>query len=169
MTQKIKTEPAKVRDALMRTGCESELEMAGEKVGEYLVQVVSEIDEFVDEYTRRFGEVPDPFRLLDENPDKATAFFQAVAGSALSLEMRLMIWRVLAGARIVSVDLKYTRLKEARLRIVLNKRPATASENQNEEVFESDNLWDFQLLQHFAMLALNGKPILEGFFAFHNV
>ena len=83
--------------------------------------------------------------------------------------MRLMIWRVLAGARIASVDLKYTRLKEARLRIVLNKRPATTSENQNEEVFESDNLWDFQLLQHFAMLALNGKPILEGFFAFHNV
>jgi hypothetical protein len=58
------------------------------------------------EYERRFHETPDPIRLLEKNPAKGTAFFQ-IDTFRVSLEMKIMIWRILMGCDIVRVQFTY--------------------------------------------------------------
>ncbi|HUG92812.1 MAG TPA: hypothetical protein VML55_18365 [Planctomycetaceae bacterium] len=163
MTAASKASIQDVRRALEETGCQEDLELAGERVEEYVAQVAAEIDEFVSEYARRFGETSDPFELLEENPDKAAGFFRAIAGTAYSLDFRIAIWRILAGARIGAVNLGYERQRQFQLCLELEWRDGGNQPDGPRERYESDRLWDFQVLKHVSMIVSNGKPILEFF------
>jgi hypothetical protein len=121
--------------------------------------VAQEIDEFVTAYARRFHLTPEPFRLLQENPTKAAAFFQSFVGPPHSLDIRLLIWHLLAGANIVSVRLTYEKGGECGF-VVRTETPYGEPEE-----FVSNDVWDFRLFRHIGLLGIDDRAILDGYYA----
>ena len=151
------TTPEQVADAFRRTG--SGWILDDPQRDRILAGVAREIDEFVASYRQRFHDTPQPFDLVERNVTKATAFFQAFVGPPHSIEVRMMIWRVLVGADIVSVRFDYTRGAPPQLAIV------TATPYGERDEFRSDNLWDFRVMRHIGILGVDGQAILDGYYA----
>ena len=157
------TEPAQIEEAFKNTDCEWILDDSATSAadrGKLLIAVAAEIDEFCDEYEKRFAERPDPFDLLAENRDKGAAFFEMFSGPPLSVDMRILIWRILRGLEIRTIELNYDkREKKFAARIVIGTRDG------DDEVYRSDHPWDFTLLRHLGMLTIDGRLVLDGYFA----
>jgi hypothetical protein len=152
------TSAAQVADAFQRTGCAWILADPRQR-DRILAGVTREIDEFIAAYAHRFHATPDPFRLLEENPTKAAAFFQSVTGAPHSIDMRLLIWHLLSGADIVSVSFSYQKGGETMLVV----RTETAYGEPAE--FTSRDPWDFRLFRHIGILGIGDRPILDGYYA----
>src|SRR5437899_13098459 len=84
----------------------------------HLDGVRAQLTEFLDEYERRFGERPDPFTLLQTDPYKGKAFFQNDT-FMVSVEMKILIWRILLGGEIVGVNFEYEIFKQPRSCVTL--------------------------------------------------
>lgn len=151
------TTTAQVADAFERTGCGWIL--ADPQKDRILAAVAREIDEFVAAYARRFHVTPEPFRLLQDNPTKAAAFFQSLVGPPHSLDIRLLIWHLLTGADIVSVRFTYARGGESTL-VVQTETPYGEPAE-----FTSTSAWDFRLFRHIGLLGMNDRAILDGYYA----
>lgn len=154
-----KTNPADVAEAFEKSGCGWVLKYTDRQ--RLLDSVAQEIDAFLSEYNQRFKETPNPFALLNENPPKAAAFFQAFAGARISLEMRIMIWRILLGSDVLEVHFDYSKEKDkgTDFRVVL-KPP-----HGEREEYCSKSLWDSAILRHLGILAIGGNPTLYGYYA----
>ena len=124
-----------------------------------LAAVAQEIDKFVADYARRFHVTPEPFRLLEDNPPKAAAFFQSFVGPPHSVDVRLLIWHLLAGADIASVRFSYERGGESSI-IVRTETPYGESAE-----FTSNNVWDFSLFRHIGLLGMDDVATLAGYYA----
>lgn len=151
------TEPAEVERAFMETGNGWILNMAGR--GAILKQVAREIDEFIIEYKRRFGNPPDPFALLDENPVKAAGFFELYTNPPISMDMRVAVWQLIHGADIHSVQFAYDRDRGTELVIKL-----TSGRRRTLEEYRGDSLADFVVIKHIGVLTLNGREVLDGYY-----
>ena len=126
------TDPADVERALKATGNGWILEMV--EPAPLLKQVAMEVDEFLGEYTRRFGRVPEPFALVDQNPDKAAAFFELYTNPPVSMDMRLAVWQLVHGANILSVRFVYERDRETEVVITAGTRkPSRDGRIQGEQ------------------------------------
>lgn len=155
------TNVAQVQDAFQRTGCAWILEDVEDSEREELLAAVTrEIEEFRDEYERRFGLRPDPFELLTENSEKATAFFQAFTGPPLSLSIRIAVWRLLFGCEIRSLDVSYRKKASFEARIVIGPR-----HEQADPEYMTTNPWDFVILRHLGIMTISGKLVLDGYYA----
>ena len=152
-----------VRRALHQARCESYLEDLGDGETAYLKAVAKNIDDFRNEYEKRFGEIPNPFAFLEGNPEKGASFIQWIAGEALSTDVTIMIWRILAGAEILSVTYQYVKDNKSILEIELEPLPEIRS-CAGREIYRSENPSDFHLLAEFRMLLFNHKPYLIGSF-----
>jgi hypothetical protein len=146
-----------VERAFDATGCGWILEMSARE--SILKQVALELDEFIEEYTRRFNQAPDPFGLIDENPQKAAAFFETFTNPPISLEMRLAVWRLIIGADIEAVRFDYRKGQGLEFVIQL------AFRRSDPELYRGESLWDFEVLRHIGILSVDGKPILDGYYA----
>src|SRR6266436_5074351 len=113
-------EAGKIRKALEETGHGWVLRFWGEQTDKYLNGLRAKLKKFVNDYGRRFPDEgkPDPFRMVKENPKKAAAFFHPDTFE-VSIEMMVMIWRVLVGCEVVKVNFKYQRNHRPQLVIVL--------------------------------------------------
>jgi hypothetical protein len=149
------TDRADVERAFRATGNGWILEMV--EPGPLMAQVAIEIDEFIAEYNRRFGQAPDPFALVDQNPDKAAAFFELYTNPPVSMDMRIAVWRLIHGADIQSVRFVYERDEETELGITLKTECGM-------EEYRGSSLGDFEIIRHFGMLTHNGKEILDGYY-----
>ena len=127
-----------------------------------LDQVAQEIDVFFVAHAKRYGveNRPDPFSLLDTNPTKAAAFFQTLAGAPITTDMRVMVWELIMGAQIQSLEFHYSDASKTSIRIVLGPHRSCS----NAE-YSSKSLWDFQIFRHMGLLSIDGKPILDGYYA----
>ncbi len=152
--------PAQVEAAFGTTGCDWILAQTDRD--KILVGVAKEIAELQSEYQRRFGESIDPFSLLTENRTKGSAFFQVFSGPPLSIDFRILVWRLLAGLEIRAVDMSY-KSRDLFIRIVIGQRDG------DDEVYESQHPWDFAVLQHLGMLLVSGKLVLEGYYALRDL
>jgi hypothetical protein len=155
-----KTDPADVAVAFEKCGCGWVLKYPDRQ--QLLDTVAHEIDEFRSEYHRRFKETPDPFALLRENAMKAAAFFQAFAGARISLEMRIMIWRILLGSEILAVHFDYAKDRDTDFRVAIQ------TPYGNREEYSGKSLWDSAILRHLGILAVGGQPTLYGYYALRN-
>lgn len=156
-----KTDPADVAAAFEKSGCGWVLKYVDRQ--QLLESVAQEIDEFRSEYNRRYRETPDPFLLLRENPLKAAAFFQAFTGARISLEMRILIWRILLGSEILAVHFDYAKDRGTDFRVVIR-----APYGGDREEYSSNSLWDSAILRHLGILAVGGQPTLYGYYALRN-
>jgi hypothetical protein len=150
------TRTLQVADAFKKT--DSAWILDDPKSEQILIGVAREIDEFIQAYVQRFHVTPDPFRLLTENPPKAAAFFQSFTGPPHSIEIRLLIWHLLTGADIVSVNFSYQKHGEIKM-LVRTETPYGESEE-----FASSDLWDFRLFRHIGVLSVGEQPMLDGYY-----
>jgi len=154
------TTPDQVAEAFERTGAAWVL--ADPQREQILAGVARQIDEFLAAYEQRFRDTPAPFELLRHNVPKATAFFQTFTGPPHSVEMRLMIWRVLLGSEIIEVRFDYAKGSASAIVIV------TATPSGEREEFRSNDLWDFRVFRHIGIVGGGGHPILDGYYALRN-
>jgi plasmid stabilization system protein ParE len=112
----------------------------------------------------RFGSGEEPItdahivREYRRSPHKIHAFIQAL-GATRSPDMLVMVWRILHGVQISSVNLNYRFENEFHLKVILGSR-----EDSFEE-YESNDIDDASLLRHFGIMKMSDRPIFDGFYA----
>jgi hypothetical protein len=132
-----------MRDALIQTGHELFLKRLGDHADLALAEFVARVEDFQEEYQRRFGERPNPLLLLKDSPPKAAAFFEPDTLMA-SPPMQVLIWRILLGCHIVAVNVNYERGGATSLLIRLETPFGEAEEYSGEPV-------DLRVLRHFGI------------------
>lgn len=122
---------------------------------------LQEIQAVEAEYERLLSE-PMSSPLLEqlvEEGEALTPLIQAFA-STTSASIRVMIYCILKGAEIRRVLYDYELERRSQLIIDIE-----LSDNRTLR-FESEDLWDAEVLRHFGMTKRGGRPILEGYYAF---
>jgi hypothetical protein len=157
------TDLARIEDAFNRTDCAWVLdypEPTDSGREKLLIAVAKEIDEFRQSYHERFGDWPDPFQLVTDNREKATAFFEIFSGPPLSTNMRVLIWRLLEGLEIRTINWQYEKKRQFFCaKFVIGRRGG------DDEVYETEHPWDFTVLRHLGMLTVSGALVLDGYYA----
>jgi hypothetical protein len=154
---------SRLRKALERTGNTWLLKYWGRESEKQLKKLGKNLEEFQRNYATRFKETPDVFGLVEDNPTKAAAFFQLDTLYASS-EMKILIWRLLLGAEIDQIELKYkSGTGKMSLRIILSA-PFDVEGIQKEE-YETSNTTDYRVLRHFGLTGVNGHFELQGYYA----
>ena len=148
-----------VRDAMIKSGTSWIFECWGEDLDRNLGKTRRDIENFAREYQKRFHERPDPFELLQINPTKGTAFFQVISFST-SVEMKILVWRILMGWEVHKIRFSYEPNKDSFLSVTL-KSPA----GEIDPPYEGQKYTDFRVLQHLGVAAKDEKLILDGFYA----
>jgi hypothetical protein len=147
-----------VRTALEKTGQDQLLRLWNRDNGRQLRKIAAGLKDFIREYQRRFKETPDILGLMEENRPKARSFFHYDTLRA-SREMKIMVWRLLMGGEIGSVDFRYRTGKQSSLRVQL------LSLEGRRETYESTDTLDFRVLRHFGLAALgSGQVYLQGYY-----
>jgi hypothetical protein len=149
--------PDRLKDALKRTGYDWLLRYWGRESGKHLEATAAALGAFVREYRRRFKERPDVLGLVEENPLKAAAFLQPDTQLA-SLEMKVMIWRILLGCEISKIQFRYQAGKSALLRVRL------VTPWGSEETYTSQEASDFRVLRHIGITGAEGDYNLQGYY-----
>lgn len=97
--------------------------------------------------------------MLKNNPHKAKAFLQAL-DSASTPEMLVMVWQILVGDSIKSVDMKYEDGGAFRLVVVLED-----SVMGEMPPYVSCSLDDAALVRHFGIMKADNGWVFDGFYA----
>lgn len=126
-----------------------------------LRQISVELTTLSDELSRRLApaKIDAQGEMLKE-PEALKPLVQMFA-SPTSCAMRAMVYCVLRGMEITSIDFSY-RLKQTVTLTVSVQNDATGQ----VLTFESDLVWDAEILRHLGIMAMGKKPILHGFYAF---
>jgi len=151
---------APIKKALQRSGMEWIFSYWGADEAKHLERARRSIERFRRAYRSRFGETPDPYELLEENPAKGAAFFQLDA-LLCSVEMKMMIWRIFLGCEIVGLDFRYRAGKPPQL-VVRLRSPGSG----DEETYLGQEADDFRVLRHFGFVSNGDQLFLQGYFPF---
>jgi hypothetical protein len=131
-----------------------------EPVGEqWLTNVAERLDAFAAEYERRFGNRPDPLRAFSADPVDVAAFFQIDTVTA-SIEIMIMVWRVLSGCELERIDFNYVKDRAWHLKVELR------TPDGGREAYQGTEPFDFKVLRHFGVSASNGRLLLLGYYPF---
>jgi hypothetical protein len=151
----------RIKEAVEAAGNAWLFESAGTHLDQILGQLEQGIEEFVVAYQAQFGERqrPDPFGLLETNRAKGMAFFQ-VSTLRASVPMKIMIWRILQGCEVKRVEFHYDSETESTLSIVLQ-----TPYGEEDPPYTGDPLRDFGVLRHFGATGVNGRLLLQGYYA----
>jgi len=128
---------------------------------ERLDQIALEIAQLSNELTQRLAPAKiDVWSEMMSEPMALKPLVQMFA-SPTSGTMRAMVYCVLRGMEIVSIDFSY-RAKRAVSLTVSVQHDVTGQEH----TFTSDLVWDAEILRHLGIMMMGKKPILHGFYAF---
>lgn len=78
-----------------------------------------------------------------------------------SKKMKAMAYCVLRGMEIEKIEFSYVAKESIFLSLTIKDVV-----NEKSHKFESNIIWDLEILKHFGMVTLNKKPLLQGFYAF---
>lgn len=124
-------------------------------------QILAEMNALGQKYADKVGRDPPDLieRLILSDVTRFKPLVQSFA-SPLTDETRAMIFCLLEGGHVKTIRFEYRRKQHARLEIEVE----TAS---GESVrFQSDELWDAEVLRHFGLAKLSGAPVIDGYYAF---
>ena len=96
---------------------------------------------------------------MSENPDAMAPLIQAFAAS-LSVKMKTMIYCLLTGGTVEGVRFEYKREDRVLLYIDI------AVQGGGRATFDSDQIWDVEVLRHFGLAKLGDRPFIDGYYAF---
>lgn len=95
---------------------------------------------------------------FQRRPAQVRGFFQ-VLGGGRTPEMLLMVWRVIQGMEIKSIQLAYEHRQSFEVTVILESRYGG-----EDAPYRSTNINDFALLRHIGVLEVSGRPVFDGFY-----
>ncbi len=129
---------------------------------ERIARLAQDIEAVQGHYEQKLSRQMQP-SLLEQLEADTSAFkplIQAFA-SPMTLEMRTMIYCVLKGAAVEHVSYDYSAQSRSSLRIEL-ELPSSGERVS----FQSDEVWDYEVLRHFGTAKKGGRPLIDGYWAF---
>lgn len=105
-------------------------------------------------------ELSDPLGEFLKHQDSMKPLVQMLV-SPVTVEMLVMAYFVMIGMDVKKVNLEYELEERVNLSVVLED-----SGKMKEHKFESNSIWDLEVLGHFGIMKVNEKPILNGFYAY---
>ena len=127
-----------------------------------LDRILSDIRAVEAEHADRYGLAPDLLGACRSNPVAMTSFLQSFA-LPMTTTMRTMIVQLLDGASVESVQYYYRRRQACSLVVQLSHPSRDFGEMDR---FESASVWDVEVVRHFALMEVDGDPVLDGYYAF---
>lgn len=121
------------------------------------------LEAFATSYSARSGTPIDSFTVFKIYPEKKNqvkAFLQAVASTS-SGEMLSMVWRIIQGMEIQSLEMRYKAQQQFFLEVVLT----SSHLGGKTETYTSTNIDDAALVRHLGIMKMGDKPIFDGFYA----
>lgn len=150
--------PDAIRTAIQQSGNQFLLDWWGDQAPIYLQRIAGELEQFIEAYEGRFGERPDPLKLLEINPLAGAAFFQPDT-LQLSTEMKTAVYRILLGAEIASVKFAYELGEQNDFQLEL-----LTSDGQRE-IYVGKGSRDFTVLRHISSAEIGNRLQLQGYYA----
>ena len=96
--------------------------------------------------------------LVSASPYKADAFLQALV-SIRSTPILCAAWRIVQGMEIESIEMRYGRLSDFALRVILR------SPYSETEEYESNDINDVVFVRHLGKSTVDERPFFDGFYA----
>ncbi len=118
-----------------------------------------------EEATKRFGNnsptLTEESLIQDYNQhsQQVRGFFQALGGTRTP-EMLLMVWRIIQGMEVKTIQLNYSRKESFKLQVILE-----TPSGEEDPPYQSNSINDFALLRHLGIIEINGLPSFNGFYA----
>ncbi len=131
-----------------------------------LVSLAEKLADVDGEIRLRFGnEIPGLSiqALVDSyaiSPSRVKAILQVLPNT--SLEMLVMAWRLAGGMEIKRLSVEYDSKGSFCLKIELYSQYIGSHWSGEPEVYESNEVFDFEVLRHFGFSLLNDSPHLDG-------
>ncbi len=136
---------------------------------EVLAAYLKDLQAVGDDYRQRYGFQLDPLDVCASDPEGMKAFVQSLVGPHSSA-FRTLIFRLVRrppGVEIESVTFDYANKSHAQFKVVLSDALSTSAEGERSRTantYESDSIWDVDLLRHVTAMTVRGKPVLVGYF-----
>jgi hypothetical protein len=124
-------------------------------------QILAEMNALGEMYAIKVGRpLPDLIeRLILSDVIRFKPLVQSFA-SPLTDETRAMIFCLLEGGHVKAIRFEYERKRHAHLEIEVE------TESGESACFQSNELWDAEVLRHFGLAKLSGAPVIDGYYAF---
>jgi len=124
-----------------------------------LPHLLAEVDTLSDTLTAALGGKHDVFAEMDTDPRTLTPLIQLFASPTTS-RMRAAAYCVLRGMSVKTVLLEYELQTKVSLSIVVEE-----TSTGKTYTFDSNTIWDIEILRHMGIMTLSKKPVLAGFYA----
>lgn len=148
----------RMRSLLVRAGVS--WAVGGTDVDDRLQKYLEDVAALESEYRGVFGR---PTQLLsDMEADPSLDPLVQTFAMPMTATMRLMVYCVLRGARIKSVNYEYQAERTSRIRVEVEFADGT------RPVFESEEHWDALVLHHLGFAKSGSRPLIDGYFGFRN-
>ena len=134
--------------------------LLAESRDERLAKIAQEIAKVSSELSRLLSAEVDVWREMRDDPAALKPLVQMFA-SPTSCIMRAMVFCVLRGMNIESIDFCYRSRQSVSLNVTL-QHDVTGERYP----FRSRLVWDVEILRHLGIMKMGDKPILHGFYAF---
>lgn len=132
---------------------------------ERIAQVVKECAAIDGELANRFPRLFPKNRnsLVERLVDDAAALKPLIQtfASPMSSSYRAMVLCVIEGANVLSMTVDYRYAQRSRIVVEVEFHGTGESSS-----FSSDDLWDFEVLRHFGLMKMSGRPAIDGYYAF---
>lgn len=133
-----------------------------EDASERARQISAEMDALAQHYVDALGRpLPAPIdQLILSDVARFKPLVQSFA-PPLTPEMRTLIFCLLDGAHIEAIRFDYELKQRARLEVEVGY-----DNSGGRACFRSDEVWDVEVLRHFGVFKVRGKPVIDGYYAF---
>jgi hypothetical protein len=130
----------------------------GEDRESRLEGILNEVDALAGRLSALIGLSGD---LLDEMEREigALAPLAESFASPMSADIRAAVYVLLRGGELRSLTYEYDRLARSRLFLRI------ATWERRELEFESNELWDAEILRHLGLMKMGGRPLVDGYYA----
>jgi hypothetical protein len=127
-------------------------------------QISAEMYALAQHYANTLGErrpLPEPIdRLILSDVARFKPLVQSFA-PPLTTEIRTLIFCLLDGAHIEAIRFEYDFKQRAHLEVEVGY-----DNFGGRACFRSDEVWDVEVLRHFGVFKVRGKPVIDGYYAF---
>ena len=155
-----------LKDVLLQTRAKSLFDKPG--TNPIPIEWCQSLDGFVSTYESKFGERPDPLKLFQENPHAGAAFFD-LDTLMMSVEMKIVVWRILNGFEIVAIELSLRQGSvthfESNYSLEMKVRIRGPQFDQGPEDYSFGDSNDLRFLRHLGTVTRDGNVRFSGYYS----
>ncbi len=118
---------------------------------------LAEANQYAQErYGNTAPELSEP-AILEEygrNPQRVRGILQ-ILGASCTPEILVLVWRLIQGSTIQTIEVHYGRQSTFRMRVVLDGE---------DKPYTSEDINDFKVLRHVGIMKVGDAPVFDGFY-----